>query len=547
MLKLRIITIIIAFSLTACNTLTERQAHAPFSKDTIETDNIGSTTDASSISSRRDNNVAADPKVSTSQASSPAEFDDIWMRIRDQLELDHHDARKKVKSKLAWYARHQKYLDRVASRAKPYLYHIVNALEQRNMPLELALLPIVESAYDPFAYSRSHASGIWQFIPSTGKNYGLKQNWWYDGRRDILAATDAALNYLEKLNAEFDGNWLHALAAYNCGERRVARAIAHNKKAGKPTDFWSLSLPRETRNYVPSLLALADLLARSQDHGVNWQKIENKPYFSKVQVQQQIDLATAASMAGISLEDLYTLNPAFNRWASAPEGPHHLLIPRDVSQSFSNKLKKLPDSERITWKRHIIKRGENLGQIARDYHSNVSALKQINKLNSNLIREGHSLLIPTSKRPLQHYTLSQDSRRHKGLKKSKPGKSHLYVVRSGDTLWDISRHYGVSVRQLSAWNDLNAHSVLRPGKKLNLWLSENTKNTAQAIPVNYNAESEPVITYTVKKGDSLWLIARRFQTSVAQLGSLNNLDNKKYLHPGQKLLIRNTRTGISGA
>lgn len=232
-----------------------------------------------------------------------------------------------MKARIAWYARHQAYLDRVAERATPYLFHIVEEIERRGMPMELALLPIVESAFHPFAYSRSHASGIWQFIPGTGRNYGLKQNWWYDGRRDIVAATDAALRYLDKLNKEFHGNWLHALAAYNTGERNVGRAIKRNRKAGKQTDFWSLRLPRETRGYVPSLLAVAELLAEPEKYGITWQTIENKPYFTQVDIGGQLDLATAAGLADLSMDDLYTLNPAFNRWATAPDGPHHLLVP----------------------------------------------------------------------------------------------------------------------------------------------------------------------------------------------------------------------------
>ncbi|MFT7460200.1 MAG: membrane-bound lytic murein transglycosylase D, partial [Planctomycetota bacterium] len=453
MLKMRIITIIIAFNLTACNTLPERQAN---SSATNAPDTSSEISHTRTTGHRSEQNPVA---------IVLPEPDDVWLRIRDQLGLDHHVENASVKARIAWYARHQAHLDRVAERARPYIYHIVEELEKRNMPLELALLPIVESAYQPFAYSRSHASGIWQFIPGTGKHYGLKQNWWYDGRRDIVAATDAALRYLEKLNKEFNGDWLHSLAAYNTGERNVARAIARNKKAGKPIDFWSLRLPRETRGYVPSLLAVAELLAKPDLHAVQWQPIENKPYFTQVDVEQQLDLATAAKLADISMDEIYTLNPAFNRWATDPSGPHYLLIPIEKSQTFITKLQSLPNAERISWKRHVIKRGESLSQIAGNYHSSVSAIKLTNNLRNNLIREGNSLLIPNSKQPLAHYTLSQDSRRYKGLKKSGNGKNHLYTVRSGDTLWDIGKHYDVSIKQLCAWNGLNPRSVLRPGKK----------------------------------------------------------------------------------
>ncbi len=474
------------------------------------------------------------------------EYEDIWLRIRDNLSLNRHTDKSSVKARMAWYGRHQAYLDRVTERARPYIYHIVEELEKRNMPMELALLPIVESAYNPFAYSRSHASGIWQFIPGTGKHYGLKQNWWYDGRRDIVAATDAALRYLDKLNKEFHGNWLHALAAYNTGERNVARAIARNKKSHKKTDFWSLRLPRETRGYVPSLLAVAELLANPDQHGVQWQSIENKVYFSQIDVQRQLDLATAAQLANISMDEIYTLNPAFNRWASDPDGPHKLLVPTEKSQAFVKQLQALPESERISWKRHVIKRGENLGLIARNYHTSISALKQINKLRSNLIREGRSLLIPSSLQPLKYYTLSLDARRYRGLKKSGNGKNHIYTVRRGDTLWDIGRQYGVSIKQLCAWNGINARSVLRPGKKLQLWLGANEPNTAKAIPASYDKKKSLKSNYKVKKGDSLWLIARRFSVTVNQLLAWNNLDRDNHLKPGQELVVQKAQNKTTG-
>ncbi len=485
------------------------------------------------------------PGIDTGVVTSSAEgTDDLWQRVQSQFVLDRNIQRSSVKAKLAWYARHQDYIDRVVERARPYLFHIVSKLEERNMPLELALLPVVESAYHPFAYSRSHASGIWQFIPGTGKNYGLKQNWWYDGRRDIVAATDAALNYLDKLHKEFDGNWLHALAAYNTGERNVARSIARNRAQGKPIDFWSLRLPRETRGYVPSLLAVAELLANSDKHKVSWQKIDNQPYFEIVAVDKQLDLALAAQLADLSMDEIYTLNPGFNRWATDPDGPHRLLIPVEKSTGFLDKLKNVPQQERISWKRHVIKRGESLGLIANKYHTSVSALKQTNNLRSSLIREGHSLLIPSSKEPLKFYTLSADSRRFRGLKKTPDGKAHVYKVRRGDTLWDIGKSYGVSVKELCAWNGLNARSIIRPGKKLTLYLASAEDKTPKAVPATFQESGKT--SYIVRKGDSLWLIARRFDTSVKELRRLNKLGKSGYLRPGQQLIIQGKPNKVTG-
>lgn len=546
MLKTRITIIIIASTLAACSTLSDRQTNAPLEIVNSSTPATVASGDADKFSPLQQTSTVATVEELRAKLNEPREYSDIWLRIRDGLSLHHHIDQTSVKAKLAWYSRHQAYLDRVAERARPYIYHIVEELEKRNMPVELALLPIVESAYHPFAYSRSDASGIWQFIPGTGKHYGLKQNWWYDGRRDIVAATDAALRYLDKLNKEFNGDWLLALAAYNTGERNVARAIVKNKKANKPIDFWSLRLPRETRGYVPSLLAVATLLANPKQYGVHWQAIEDKPYFTQIDVQRQLDLATAAKLADISMDDIYTLNPAFNRWATDPDGPHKLLIPVEKSQAFMTQLQALPDSERISWTRHLIKHGENLGQIANLYHTSIATLQQSNNLRSNLIREGQSLLIPNSRHPLEHYTLSQDSRRYRGLKKSDNGINQIYTVRSGDTLWDIGRQYGVSIEQICSWNGLSSRSVLRPGKKLNLRLAVNEKNTVQAVPVSYDTNKSGRVNYTVKKGDSLWRIARRFNVTVKQILAWNNLANNKHLKPGQQLLVKNSQNKIIG-
>ena len=305
-----------------------------------------------------------------------------------------------------------------------------------------------------------------------------------------------------------------------------------------------MRLPRETRGYVPSLLAVSELLANPKKHNVVWNSIVNTPFFSIVPVEKQIDLATAASLAELSMDEIYTLNPAFNRWATDPQGPHHLLIPVEKSDKFSNALAGLSENERISWKRHIIKKGENLGLISRKYHTSVAILRESNKLKGNLIREGQSLLIPSARLPMTHYTLSMDSRRFRGLKKSGDGKSHIYTIRRGDTLWDIGKQYGVSIKQLCAWNGIQARSVLRPGKKLNLWLAVEEKNTTKALPASFERANE--LRYTVKKGDSLWLIARRFNTNVKKLTSLNNLQVSRPLKPGQTLIIKSSKTQATG-
>ena len=528
------ITICVAFLLSACG-------QQPLQKTA---DTLPETTAADAQSQEQVEYIVPEPElfpepeveIVTADSEPPQsslQHTDIWKKIGANLALPRHMEHRSVKGRLAWYAKNQEYLDRVVERSKPYLFHIVSEVEKRGMPPELALLPIVESAFHPFAYSRRHASGIWQFIPSTGKIFGLKQNWWYDGRRDIVAATRGALDYLEKLNREFDGDWLLALAAYNTGERNVARAIRRNRNAGKKTDFFSLRLPRETKGYVPSLLAVAELVANPEQHGITWQPVTDQPYFAQVDTGEQIDLAVAAELAGIKMDELYTLNPGFNRWATDPRGPHRLLLPVGKETSFLEKLAGLSPQERINWKSHEIKRGETLAGIAARYRTSVASLKSINNLRSDIIRQGVSLRVPVPKQALKHYTLSVDGRRRRGLKDTGDGNQFIYTVKRGDTLWDIGRHYGVSVKQLTSWNGISQRRFLRPGQKLSLWLADDGKKSEAKTDKPAN---DP-FHYTVKKGDSLWLIAKKFNVTVKQLLAWNNLRKNKFLYPNQKITV----------
>ncbi|HED17058.1 MAG TPA: lytic transglycosylase, partial [Gammaproteobacteria bacterium] len=271
----------------------------------------------------------------------PPAAQDLWARLRSGYRLPDAD-HKRVGSHLQWYVKHPEYLNRVIDRAEPFMYFILDEIDKRNMPAEIALLPIVESAFQPFAYSHGRAAGIWQFIPGTGRMYGLKQDWWYDGRRDVIAATHAALDYLNALNKHFKGDWLLALAAYNSGQGTVDKAIRYNRKRKRPTDFWHLRLPKETRGYVPRLLAISNVFADPDQHGLQLRSLENKPQILIVSTGSQLDLALAADMAGIDLERLYKLNPGYNRWATDPAGPHQLVLPIANVEPFNIALASLP-------------------------------------------------------------------------------------------------------------------------------------------------------------------------------------------------------------
>ena len=487
--------------------------------------------------------ILTDPNVDVIHPIADVEFttnsdnidvnNDIWQRIRANLSFD-IPQNKRLVTQRNWFAKHQSYLDRVAKRAEPFLYYIVEQLEANDIPLEIALLPVVESAFDPFAYSHSRASGMWQFMPETGKRFGMKQDWWYDGRRDVIASTAGAIAYLKYLHQYFDGDWLLALAAYNSGEGRVKRAMRNNARKNKPTDFWSLDLPKETEAYVPKLLALVDIIKRPDDFNIKLFEIENKSVISVIDIGSQLDLAKAAKLSQISLAELQRLNAGFNRWATNPDGPHYLVIPNNKKDIFTAAISKLPKDERLAWQRYKIKSGDSLGKIAQKFHTSISLIQSVNKIKGSQIRAGKYLLIPVATQALDSYILSEQQRIVKSQNRERAGTMFEYQVKSGDTLWDISRAHKVTSAQIAKWNGMAPKDMIKPGQKLVIWQKApsqfNRSNTAeQAVMRN--------ITYKVRKGDSFARIAGKFNVSISDIERWNNLSRKNYLQPGQKLKL----------
>lgn len=464
----------------------------------------------------------------------PSEATDVWERIRAGLDLPAGEPGR-VAAEKKRYAGLTGYWQTVSERAEPYLFHITEEIDARNLPMEVALLPIVESAYQPLAYSHGRAAGLWQFIPSTGQHFGLDQNWWYDGRRDVLASTEAALTYLNYLHEFFDGDWLLAFAAYNAGQGTVSRAVARNEAAGRPTDYWSLSLPRETMQYVPRLLAVRDIVRDPDKYEVALMPIDNAPVITAVELEHQFDLALAAELAGIDMETLYQLNPGYNRWASAPDGPHRLLLPLSHAEQFNEQAANLPPQQWMRWQRHRVSQGETLGEIAQRYRISVSALQEANNINGHLIRAGSDLLVPLSSRPTGTTQIAGASQGAKRL-------SHL--VQPGESLWVISRRYGVSVDQLANWNAINADNTLRVGEQLTVWsaVSGTSDSTGGALAL-LGADNGPAnrlqqVDYTVRAGDSLYRIAERFRVTISDLRRWNNLGSNNLLQPGQRLQLQ---------
>lgn len=466
--------------------------------------------------------------VAASSASTPEPHTDIFERIRAGFQLEDPDQRA-IDAQLAWYVNHPDYLERTFGRGELYIHYVVTQLEVRNMPLELALLPVVESAFEPFGYSRARAVGLWQFIAGTGKRFGLKQNWWYDGRRDVVESTRAALDYLQFLHQEFNGDWLLAVAAYNCGEFNVQRAIKRNLAAGKPTDFWHLKLPKETRAYVPKLLAMRRIVEFPGDYDLEFSPIPNEPYFAAVDTGGQIDLKLASELAGITHDELADLNPAFMRWATDPEGPHQLLVPAEADELFLESLAQVPAADRVRTKVYEVGAGETLTQVAQRTGTSVSVIKQINGLTSTKVRVGQELRVPESSALPTKVAMAAARVDRTG---GPPSRGRFHVVRRGESLWTIAHRHGLNVNTLAAWNGMQPGDTLRAGRKLTV--RSGAKPTVHE-PAGGDASGT---TYTVRRGDTLSHIAQRFSVTVSQLLSWNGLSKSARLMPGQRLTVR---------
>ena len=461
------------------------------------------------------------PPAPQPQVLTPAQYADLFDRIRSGFALPDPDEQA-IDRQLNWYASNPEYLQRAFGRADMYLYYIVTQLETRHMPLELALLPVIESAYEPYAYSRARAAGLWQFISPTGTRFGLKQDWWYDGRRDVVASTNAALDYLQALHDEFNGDWLLAVAAYNCGELAVQHAVQVNQAENRPIDFWHLHLPRETEAYVPKLLAMKRLVEDPSKYELAFSAIPNQPYFARVKTPGQINMQVAAQIAGITAEEVYDLNPAFHRWATDPTGPFYLLLPVTAAPIFEQNVAQLTQDELMGVEHYEVRRHDSIYSVARQFKTSVAILRKLNTLDGRLT-VGEDVLVPATT-----YTLPQNVRlaaaRVDGHAR---WGSYLQfqVVRRGDSLWSIARHYRMNPRTLARMNGISVHHIIRPGEKLRLYAR---------VPVEHHGELHFEV---VRTGDTLWSIARRHGMSVQTLASLNGIGRHAMLHPGERLRL----------
>jgi len=467
------------------------------------------------------------------------DYDDLFDRMRAGFALDEVQE-PAIDTQLAWFERNPEYLERVFQRGQRYLYHVITEVEARGMPLEFALLPVVESAYEPFAYSVSRAAGLWQFIPGTGVRFGLKQDWWYDGRRDVIESTRAALDYLQALHDQFDGDWLLAIAAYNVGENTVQRELDYNRAHGKPADFWHLKLPAETRAYVPKLLAMKRLMAEPERYGIEFAVIPNEPYFAVIDTDSQIDLKVAAQLAGTSYDELVALNPGYNRWATDPEGPHRMLVPIDNADGFEAALKTLSPDDRVPFDLHEVTRRDSLPMIAKRYGVSAAVIAKINELKGGKVTPGESLKIPRIRGELPDKVLLAAARVDRP--QSEGGRRQhqiVYRVRAGETLSSIARRHGIPVSTLAQLNNLGSGDSLVKGQRLVI------KASARRFREEGEGSSRRVL-YTVRSGDTVFSISQQFQVSVTQLKSWNGLNHRHQIRAGQRLVMYVAASGQQG-
>ena len=441
---------------------------------------------------------------------------DIWERIRLELSItipkDQIAATSLYRERL--YS-NQTAVNRISKSGQRYLFHTLTRAQELGLPVELALLPFVESEFDPYAKSVDGATGIWQFMPATGKEWGLKSNWWYDGKKDVLASTEAALQFLTYLNEKFDGDWLLAMAAYNTGPTRVNRAIRKNKREDKPVRFWDLNLPKETTAYVPKLLVLCELIKDPKAFDVNLPSIANRPYFERVKIPGQLDLMQAADLAGLKPETIYELNPGFNQWATDPSGPHYLLLPIGVSDRFMTQLELLDQNDLVRWDRYKIRRGDNLYKIASRYKIEVAVLMEINGLASDLIIAGKEIMVP---------------RGSAWAGKQNP-REQVYIVIGGDSLWNISKKFKVSIEDVVLWNDLDIEVPLQINQEIKIF--SRYERIRQELP----SRDLRTMLYPVKSGDTISRIASKFEITSKDIQEWNEIEDVSKIFPGQVLKL----------
>jgi membrane-bound lytic murein transglycosylase D len=437
---------------------------------------------------------------------------DFWTEVRSNFALT-NEHNEQIQHQLNIYLANKRQIEKSFTEAAPYMFFIKEAIKQNKLPMEMLLLPMIESEYKPFAHSWAGASGIWQMMPGTASGLNLKINWWIDERRSIVKSTNAAMQYLTYLNNFFENNWLLAIASYDSGAGTVQKAI---KKANS-TNFWQLQLPRETQNYIPKLLALRQIIKSPSKYGIKLPNINNQPYFRTIKISKQLSLQEVAAMINITTKKIYHLNPEYRRWSTPPKGHYFINIPIEKVKEFNQKIASYKVAKHQNLKKYKIKHGESINSIAKKTNIKVSHLIEINQLNSTLIKKGHSILIPTRQTKIKGLNLAKSIKvRGENL----PGPRRLtYIAKKTDSIYGIAKKFHVNPKELIYWNQLK--NKIHPGETIVIW-----KNPYK-IPK----------TYIVKKHDSLIKIAKKYNISIKSIQRKNNIRNN-IIKLNQELQLR---------
>ena len=461
-------------------------------------------------------NIKKDTVVreNTNNLINEPEYENIWSYIKQN---------NKSKSEvilndqvLSYMNMHLKDLDKFEEYLNDsyyFIYFVINELEDNNLPIELAILPYIESNYDPFSISSSGAVGMWQFMPRTGRLYKLNKSWWSEDRHDPFRSTEAAVDYLKYLYKRFDEDIYLTIAAYNAGPSLLDRRINQNKRKGDQIDFWSLNVPSQTKNYVPKYIALKELILNSDNYGIKMPEIPFEPVVQKIIIPNQVEILSLSEYLEIKPELLYKLNAGYTKWASAPKDESIFYIPIEKYYLFQNENNPFNNINQINWISHIVKRGDNLWDLAIKYDTEVKIIKEINYLNNDLLSIDDTLLIPLGKTKSNNFIPYE-----------------MYIVSEGDSLWSISKKYNLEVRDLARMNSLNENEFLQLGQQLSI----GNKN------IHRNMESKKrTILYSVKQGDNLYKISELFDVTIKSIEEINNFDEVT-LMPGQiiKIAIR---------
>lgn len=488
------------------------------------------------------------PESEIEEIVTPGADDDeiytVWTRVRDGFKIPNME-NSVVDENLAKYSKRPDYLQRMANRSQKYLYHIIEEVTTRGMPTEIALLPFVESAFVTNAKSRVKAAGLWQFMPATGKHYELDQTMWKDERYDVLQSTSAALTYLQRLHDEFN-DWPLAFAAYNWGEGNVRRAIKRNQSLGLPTDYMSLKMPAETRNYYPKLQTIKNIVQNPNDYGIKLPTIYNEPFFVQIFKDQDIDVKRAANLAGMSHEEFSTLNPSFNRPVIVASHNHSMLMPTDKLDQFIENLVAYRTSGKplSSWTTYRVKPEDTVASIARKAHMTETALREANQIPAGRRIKPGSLVLVSKASGLGNaedissdtidasFALAQDYRRV------------TYRVRRGDNMRSVARRLGVSPATIMKSNGLRSQR-LRVGQTLRVNVPIVTRQTTSSRPSTARSTPDtPVAStkfYVVRKGDTLYSIANRYGISASALRNANNISGNN-ISVGQRLTINASGT-----